>query len=517
MLLRRIIAVILLCAALMACTSDTRIYGYIYMRLAENPTTLDPALIVDVTGGGIAAKLYSGLVRLGPDLEIVPDLAESWSVSPDGLTYRFTLRKGVLFHSGRELVADDVRYSFERVLSPETKSPKTWVFDKVLGSQEFMSGKLDKVTGFRVMDDRTLEIVLKEPYSPFLNLLTMPSAYVVAPEDVLRWGADFSAHASGTGPFILKQWDQNRQLVLERNARYFDGTAKIDGIVYRIIPEEITAVAEFELGNLDLLAIPASEYSRYRDSSRWQGLISTQEGINTYYLGMNCARPPFNDPELRRAVSHAIDRSRILRTLQEGRGRLARGPIPPELRRWPAPQGYDFDMARAREIIRKRNATGLKVVFYITADQQVVDMAEVIQSYLKDAGLDVRIVQLEWSGFKAAVNKGEADMFWLSWWADYPDPENFLFPLFHSSNYGPGGNRVRYANDDVDLLIRKGQSATSETGKNNFYGEAERLIVRSAPWVFFWHRTDYVVRQERVKRFKINPVYTMDKGLDVEL
>ncbi len=516
-MLRRLIAPVLTFLLLASCSSENRIAGYVYMRLNANPTTLDPALIVDVTGGTIAAKIFNGLVRLGPGLKVAPDLAQSWSVSADGLRYRFVLRSGVRFHSGRELRAEDVRYSLQRVLSPATRASQTWVLDRIDGADDFMAGRAKSLRGIRVIDDRTVEITLSGPYSPFLYLLTMPTAYIVPAEDVRRWGDDFSAHAAGTGPFMLESWQPSRAVVLRRNDAYFEGAPAVKGLVYRVIPEELTAVAEFELGNLDVLQIPPSEFMCYIRSAKWKGLISSQETISTNYLGMDCSRPPFDDPELRRAVSMAIDRARILRTIEEGRGQLADGPVPAALRRWPPPKPYAFDMARAREIIKARHAGGTVVNFYITADQQVVDMAEVMQSYLKDAGLDVRIVQLEWSGFKAAVNEGKADMFSLSWFADYPDPENFLAPLFLSTNFGAGGNRTRYSNPEVDGLIRQGEAATTEAERDRSYAQAEEIIVHDAPWVFLWHRTDYFVRQPRVKRFNLYPVYSMDKGMEVGL
>lgn len=498
---------------LATCTTENRVPGFIYYRLGGNPTTLDPALVVDVTGGLITAKLFNGLLRLNEDLGVQPDIAESWTISKDGLTYRFKLRKGVRFSTGREVKAGDFKYSFERVLNPETRSSNTWIFEKVLGAKDFMEGRAKEVSGIKVIDNYTLEIKLKKPFSPFSGLLTMPPAYVVPVEAVKKWGPDFSAHPAGTGPYVLSEWLPGRHLKLNMRKDYFDKPAKVKGIIYRVIPEDMTAVMEFELGNLDVITIPASEYSRYRRSSEWSNLITSIKGINTYYLGLNCRKPPFDDPGLRRAVARAIDRGKILETLHEGRGRLAFGPVPDILRRWPPPDAYEYDPDRAREFIDGKK---IEVEFYITADQQVVDIAEVIQAYLKAAGLKVRIRQLEWSAFKEAINKGKADMFWLSWWADYPDPENFLFPLFHSSSHGSGGNRVRYSNPEVDSLIEAGQHAGSGRLANKYYEKAEKTIVRDAPWVFFWHRTDFTLRQPRVKHYKIYPVYSMDKGLEIE-
>jgi peptide/nickel transport system substrate-binding protein/oligopeptide transport system substrate-binding protein len=142
-------------------------------------------------------------------------------------------------------------------------------------------------------------------------------------------------------------------------------------------------------------------------------------------------------------------------------------------------------------------------------------MAEIIQSYLNKTGLKVRIKQLEWSAYKSAVNKGEADLFWLSWWADYPDPENFLFPLFHSSNHGAGGNRSRYSNKEVDRLIEAGQKEPDISERDIYYSRAEKIINEEAPWVFFWHKIDFTLRQPYLKNYKIYPIYSMDKGVEV--
>lgn len=504
---------------LLSCSSSDRLEGYVYYRLNANPTTLDPALIMDVSSASIAAKLFNGLVRLNDNLEIAPDIAERWEISKDGLRYRFYLRKNVRFLNGREVKSQDFKYSFERILDPKTKSPNTWVFDKVEGAKEFQKGNAKEVKGFKVINDYTLEIKLRKLFSPFLSMLTMTPACVVPKEDVKKWGNDFASHPSGTGPFVLKNWLPNREVVLEKNENYFDRNAKVKGIVYKIIPEDLTAVTEFELGNIEVISLPASAYSKFKNDKKWDKYIMSLEGLNTYYLGMNSSRPPFNNPDLRRAVSYAIDRKKILETFYEGRGRLTAGPVPDLLRKWNLNRkntpAYNPEMAK--KIINSEGMSGIKVNMYVTADQDVVDLAEIIQSYLSEIGVNVNIKQLEWSAYKDAVNKGEPDMFWLSWWADYPDPENFLFPLFHSSNIGPAGNRTRYVNKEVDTLIEKGQNSLNEKERNDFYKRAEEIIIQDMPWVSFWHRTDFLIKQPWIKGYKVYPIYTMDKGTEVAI
>jgi ABC-type transport system substrate-binding protein len=499
-------------AQLLSCSHANRLDGYVYYRLASNPTTLDPALIVDVTGGTISAKLFNGLVRLDEGLQVIPDIAERWTISGDGLIYTFQLRRNVEYTNKQYVTADDIKYSFKRILDPKTRSPNTWVFEKIAGAKDYMKGKTADLAGIRVLDDHSIEIRLERPFSPFLSLLTMPPAYVVPEREVRRWGPDFSTHPVGTGPFVLGRWMPNRELRLDRRDRYFDGAARAKGIIYRVIPEDLTVVSEFELGNLDVIQVPAPEYSRYRNDPKWKELMASVKGINTYYIGMNCTRPPFNNINLRKAMSLAIDRKKLLSTFLEGRGRLAGGPVPDLLRAWTAPDPYAYDPGKAREIVSREGMDGRTIQLYITSDQEVVDMAEFIQSYIGKTGLKVRITQLEWSAYKEALNKGEADMFWLSWWADYPDPEDFLFPLFHSSNAGPAGNRTRYKNSTVDRLIEAAQTTGSEKERMASYEKAERIIVDEAPWVFFWHKTDYALRQPWIKGYRMYSIYSIDKG-----
>jgi peptide/nickel transport system substrate-binding protein/oligopeptide transport system substrate-binding protein len=502
-------------AGIHSCSHHNRLDGYVYYRLSTNPTTLDPALIVDVTGSSIAAKLFNGLVKLDEDLSIIPDIAESWSVSRDGLSYTFKLNGHVKFTNNQTVKAYDFKYSFKRILDPKTRSPNTWVLEKIEGAKDYIQGKADDVKGLKIIDDYTLEIRLEKPFSPFLHLLTMSAAYVVPEEEVKRRGPDFSSHPVGTGPFMLKGWAPNRELRLEGQENYFGKKPYIKGIIYRIISEDLTAMTEFELGNLDIITVPGSEFARYRNAEKWRGLMASVKGVNTYYLGMNCARPPFDNLNIRRAMSIAIDRRKLLSTFYEDRGRVAAGPVPDLLRKWDAPDPYEYNPRKAKDIVRQEGFSGSTIHFYITADQEVVDMAEFIQSYLGKIGLNVKIHQLEWSAYKEAINRGQPDMFWLSWWADYPDPEDFLFPLFHSSNAGPAGNRTRYKNPEVDRFIELGQAAGNEKERNSYYEKAEQLIVKDAPWVFFWHKNDYTLRQPWIKGYRIYSIYSVDKGTEI--
>jgi len=500
---------------------ENKLAGCLYLRLPTNPTTLDPALITDVMGGGIAAKIFNGLVRFNDNLDIVPDIAESWRISNDHRTYTFKLRKDVTFSNGRKVTAQDFQYSFERVLSPGTKAPITWVLDRIKGARDVIAGRAPHASGIRVIDDHTLELTLEKPFGPFLSLLGMSPAYAVPREAVAQFGQDFGSHPVGSGPYTLTEWLHGQSLTLTARDNYFEGRPRLKGIVYRVIPEDLTAVMEFETGGLDALQIPASEYRRYTSEPKWRGQIIGRPGLNCYYLGMNNRRTPFQDIRVRQAVNMSIDRRRLLETIFEKRGVLAAGPIPPPLWKFGmGPKnndGYGYEPERAKQLIREAGMEGKRFKIYISADPEVLDILEVIQQYLSRVGLIAEIVQLDWSAYKEALNKGEADAFWLSWWADYPDPENFFYPMFHSSNAGPAGNRTWYHDLKFDRLIEQAQSTADERTRFSLYQRANEYIVKSAPWVFMWHRSDFYVVQRRVLDFRIYAIYSVDKGMDVSL
>jgi len=494
--------------------------GVLYIRLNNNPTTIDPALIVDVTGATIAAKIFNGLVKFDRQLNIKPDIADKWTISDDGTTYTFYLHRGVAFSNGREVTAYDFKYSFERVLNPATRSPRVWVLDRIAGAREFIKRKTTDVSGIKVKDKYTLEIHLEQPFAPFLSLLTLTTAYVVPREEVEKWGPDFSFHGLGTGPYILQEWQHGRHLSLVANPKYFQTPPHLKGIFYRIIPEDLTTMVEFEIGNLDIIRIPSPEFRRYLNHPKWKHYIVQQPGLNTYYLGLNCQRPPLNDVRVRQAICFAIDREKIRTTVFENRGILASGPIPPLLRKSmpPLPEYYPYDPAKARELLYESGyAKGFSLKITITALYEPLDIVEVIQQYLQNIGIRVSIIQLEWSSFKEAVSQGKAEAFWLSWWADYPDVENFLYPLFHSSNWGAGGNRSFYKNPQVDHLIEKAQREPNKAVRMELYHQAEEIIIQEAPLVFFWHQTDHFLFQPRVHNFIPYPLATSEKGTDVFL
>ena len=498
------------------CGTQTKEYeDFLHLRLAEDPTTLDPAYIVDVPGGAISAKLFNGLVRFDPEANIVPDLARKWEISEDGRTYRFHLREGVRFTNGREVEAEDFVYSLGRLID----SPRSWILDEVKGAAECRSRGADRIEGLRAAGRKVVEIELVRPFSLLLDYLAMPNGAVVPREEVEKWGKRFSDHPCGTGPFKLKEWKHDNRLILVRNPDYYQGQAFLKGIVYRVIPEGLTAVVEFEQGNLDILEVPRAEFKKFTTRQPWKDRIQSRVGLNIYYLGFNCQKPPFDDIRLRQAFNYAIDREKIIYSLLEGRAAAAAGPVPLSiLDEEDENLGYKYNPEKAGRLLSECGIRlPLKVKFLFKADREVLSIAEVIQDYLKKVGVEVILVQREWSSFKEAVNQGDFDLFYLSWWGDYPSPENFLYPTFYSKNWGPAGNRSRFKDSRVDRMLEEARETTEIKKAKRLYQKVQERVVECAPWVFLWHKRDYVISRPRVENFYLPVIYNGDKFDKVKL
>ncbi len=492
------------------CDFNKRTLDTLSLRLKEDITTLDPAFIVDVDGGKISAYLYNGLVRLNTKLEVIPDLAKRWEILDGGKRYRFYLKEGVLFSNGEVLKSQDVKKSFERILDPAVISPRSWIFEKVQGADKFVSGEKNEVIGFKVIDDITFEIILDEPFTPFLSILTTTNALVVI--------AKTGKNPDGTGPFILQNWQRGNKLVLSRNENYFESIPHIKKVVFRIIPEDFTAITEFENGLIDILDIPRSEFDDFRKNPRWVNCIYSTSGLNTYYLGFNCQQKPYSNPKFRKAVCSAINRTSIIKNYLDSRVEKADSPVHPMLISkditYSPQMSYDPDYAV--EMLRETGVVSVPTL-YFSSDREQEGVAELIQNDLKRIGLTVKLEQLEWTAFKEKVSSGDAGMFLLSWWADYPDIENFLYPVFHSKNWGSAGNRVRYKNEKFDNLIDLARTTVDLDKQSGLYEDALNCVIQDTPWVCLWHKKKFSVTQPWVKGYSLSPVYSVEKGTEIKL
>jgi peptide/nickel transport system substrate-binding protein/oligopeptide transport system substrate-binding protein len=499
--MRRSIALLLL-PLLLACggggtSTDRR--TLIDSRDSYDPRSLDPALSTDVPTGRAVGYLFDGLTRFTPDARVVPALATKWEVSPDGSVYTFHLRRGVKFTDGTPFVARQVATSWQRVLDPKVRGGRGWPLYPILGAKEFADGKGTTIPGIATPNDSTVVVTLKEPFAIFPKLLAMPVASI-APDSI---PANFGERPVGTGPWKLVEWKHDDYLLFARNERYWGGAPKADSLMARIIAEPSTAVAEFQSGNVDVLQVPEGEIRDWEEDTQRRKLLASTPALELVYVAINTTRGPLADVRVRQAINHSIDRKTIVRNLIAGRGELAAGVIPSQLPGSDKTRlGYEFDTLRARQLLREAgHPNGIDLEIWTSSTPIFVRLAETIQGYLALAGIRAKIVQRESAAAREAARKGQTDLFVKDWYADYPDAENFLYPLLHSANKGVGGNVSFYSNPQYDSLVSRARRELDETKRVALYKQADELAFREAPMVFLYFYNELYAIQPWIKGF----------------
>jgi peptide/nickel transport system substrate-binding protein/oligopeptide transport system substrate-binding protein len=492
--------------------------GVYRMSLTDNPKSFDPARITTVNEAGVARRIFNGLAKLSPRLLPVPDLAASWEISADGLTYTFHLRRGVKFHNGREVTAEDFRYSFERLLRQETASHRTWVVEAIAGAAELRAGETESLAGLKTLNKSTVVISLEEPFSLFLYYLAMVNAAVVPREEVDKPGdmPPFGRRPVGTGPFRLVRWDDNNVIELARNEDYFDGPAKLKGIRLRIIKGPLVAYQEYLAGNLEHCAAPERYLSEVRNGPHKAELRITTT-FNTYFLGITMTREPYGENvHLRRALNYAVDRRHLCENVLGGSHIPASGLLPPGLLASnPDLKGYTYDPERAREELAKAgygpDSPLPPQAIYVRGSHPSPLVVQAISTDFERVGIPVTVKEMDFGALRAATNRAEPPLFYLSWYADFPDADNFLM-IFHSKQRGVGGNRVHYMNGEVDELLDRMRGETDRQRRIKLYREIEERIVADAPWVFLSHKQTQLLVKPYVRNFTLT---RMDGGTSV--
>ncbi len=459
------------------------------LALKTSPNRLDPAFVVDVAEGEICALMFQGLVRFSVEGDLSPAAARSWRTEDDGRRYVFELDGRMRFSDGSRLRAQHVVSSFERVLSPQSRSPRRWV--------------LDRITGLSAPDDSTVVIELGEPFKPFLSMLALPAAMISAGVPDAAKGVPV-----GSGPWVLDDWKRGDYLSLVPNPYHPRSASHLKEIRYRIIPEAFTRIAEFESGALDILDIPPAELRRFLNDDRYRGFIQSRSELRVYYVGLNNTRPPFDDTRVRRALNMAVDVDRLIDVLAGGEAVRAAGSIPPTLPGYTPREPYRYDPAAARRLLAQAgHPDGFQVEIWLRESPQGNRVIEAVQGYLAQVGVEVRLVRREWSAFKEAVSAGKVDAFLLDWYGDYPDAENFLYPLFHSDNAGGGGNRAFFHDDSIDALIERAHRTVDDEECAALYARIDSLVYDQAPWLYLYFPRTFHAVSERVSGYHLPTLY----------
>jgi oligopeptide transport system substrate-binding protein len=488
---------------------DVAVTGGTYRRpLGHDPETLDPARISDIYSRSVSQQIFDGLVQFDQTLTITPALAEFWKAARDGLTWTFTLRKGVRFHHGREVTAEDVVYSLTRLLDPRIRSGAADLFSTIKGAREFREGRVKTVAGLVAQDRYTVQITLDEAVAPFVAVLAVGHAKIVPKDVVEQLGDAFGTQPVGTGPFKLERWDRGKEISLVANAEYFGGSPRLSRLVYRIfLGEQFDAMyAEFLRGNLEDTPVPPREDRRSLSGPRY--IYVKRPMISVRFYGLNTRLKPLDDRRVRQALLYAINREAIIDEVFLGRYTPAHGILPPGTLGFnPRLRGYPYDAQRARALLAEAGYANGREVAPITIwssvkHEGVTREYEEIKRYLNAVGVPSEIRYLtDWPSYSLALAEGRLPVFVYAWYADVPDPDNFLFKLFHSKS---PRNFFRYSNPAVDDLLVAARNARDIQRRVELYQRAEQLVLDDAPVIPMMHHTYERLFQPYVRSVEVN-------------
>src|SRR5688572_14399213 len=484
-------------------TDGAQNQGLVYYE-SYDPRSLDPALSTDVPTGEMVTLLYDGLTQFDPDGRLLPALSDRWTADRRAQRYVFHLRPRVTFHDGRPLVAADVKRSFVRVLNPQTRSGRVWPLLPIAGASDYVDGRARDVRGIEVLGDTAVAFTLTEPLAVFPKFLAMPVASVVPSSPP----PDLGQRPVGTGPWRFVSWQHDDYLRFAANSTYWEGPPRSESLTVRIVPEPLTRAAEFLAGRLSVAEIPFGETAKWeREHSAW---LKRKPALRVIYVALNNRRGPLRDPRVRRALNHAVNVPEILRTVWSSRGVAAAGSIPPALGGSdPGRKPYAHDTATARRLLREAGvAGGFPVQLWRSGTNvELGRVAQAIQAQLAALGVQVEIVSRDASSMREAVRKGDTDMAVLDWWADYPDADNFLYPLFSSASFGPGGNYSFYRDPTTDSLILASRRTVDQDARETLYRRIDNRVFEAAPWIYLWFPVDLWAAQPSLEGWDVPVIF----------
>ena len=514
-----------------------------FTRLFSDPPTLDPALTSDTSSAFVVIEVFSGLVTIDEDLNIVPDIALRWDVSNDERTYTFHLRNDVKFHDGKAVTAHDFKYSMERALDPRTESTVADLYlNDIVGASAKVKGTANSVSGIRVLDDYRLEITIDAPKPYFLAKLTYSTAFVVDQENV-ESGADWTSRPNGTGPFRLTEWQIGERIRLERNDLYYREPAHLDAV--NLILSGGVGMTMYENDEIDFTGVGLADIDRVLDPTEPinRDLQITPPDYSVSYFGFNTQMAPFDDVKVRQALALAINKELIAEAVLSNLVVPAYGILPPgfpghnqNLRglrydieaamRSLAESSYGRGNTEIAEFLMQADAatddetrlTALAEASRLAAAELPtiilsvpggggavgLDTEVILAVWQELLGVNVEVQQSEFATFLNDVDRRRYQMFTLGWVADYPDPQNFLDILFHSES---ANNHTGYSNSEVDRLLEQARTEKDVETRIALYQEAEQLIVNDVPWIPRWYEGDrYVLIKPRIKGYVLSPL-----------
>ena len=480
--------------------------GTITVTYKDDVATLDPAIGYDWQNWSMIKSLFDGLMDYVPGTTTLrPGLAESFTLSEDGLTYTFKLRAGVKFHNGREMTAEDVKYSLDRVTNPATQSPGAGFFASIAGFENAGDGGL---SGVKVIDPMTVQITLSRPDATFLHVMAINFASVVPKEAVDAAAGDFGHKPVGTGAFKLAEWTTGQRLVFEKNADYWRaGVPYLDQVTIEVGQEPIVALLRLQKGEVDFPGdgIPPAKFQEVMADPAQAEHVVVGGQLHTGYITLNVKMAPFDKLEVRKAVNMAINKDRIVQIIN-GRAVPANQPLPPSMPGYTKDfAGYPYDVEGAKKLLAEAGfPDGFETELYVMNTDPNPRIAQAIQQDLAAIGIKATLQSLAQANVIEAGGAGTAPMIWsggMAWIADFPDPSNFYGPILGCAGAGEGGwNWSKYCNEGLDAEATKADSFTDPANADRLamWSDVYTKVMADAPWVPVFNEQRYIMKSPRM-------------------
>ncbi len=466
--------------------------------IESNPTNLDPRYATDSQSQRIDGLLFSSLLERDDQMNFRGDLAESWS-TPDPLTYIFHLRSGVHFHNGRPLTSGDVKYTFESILNPATRSPKR--------------GAFRMIASIDTPDTATVIFHLSEPYASFLWNLARPAVGII-PHDA---GADFSRHPIGSGPFRFVSQSQDEEVIVERNSDYFRGAPQLARVRFRVVPDAVVRALELRKGSADIEMSSLSPDMIPELAKQPDLLVTERPGTNFAYLGFNLTDPILAKPEVRQALAYATDREALIRNLLHGEARIASGILPPN--HWayePNVAEYTLDPGRAEKLLddagypRKQDGMRFHLLLKTSTQEEARLVGAVLQEQWRRVGIDLELRPLELGTLLSDAARGNFQITYSRWVGANSDPDVFEF-VFSSKRFPPdGANRGHYSNPRIDALVDQIRTETDREKRKALCNEVQKILAVDLPYLPLWFTDVVSVHRRSLGDLQLSPTGDYD-------
>ena len=498
-------------------------YESLVLHIDSGPVSLDPAFATGAKSIQYIQQIFSGLTGFDKDGYLQPDIADTWLISEDAHTYTFTIKDNATYHSGRKVTSIDIQYSWERALKSQNKKNVLNYLGDILGAREFSSGDIDNLEGFNIIDDSKFEIKLVSPTPYFISKLSHSHTFLVDSEQLIRYSENnraWEAKPIGTGPFVMGDWLPGVIMYLYPYPDYHLNKPEIDSLIFRLYGGKPALM--YQSGEIDATTLFSDEVIDIYNSDlifggspvKEQNLIKSTE-MSTYYIGFNTQSIPFDDINVRKAFAQSSNVETIVSNYFESVHQNAYGLIPPQMPDFNSNldnNDYIYDPESALNYLSNSNYyldKTLPDIFYNTPGYSGPNalISEIINSWIDNLGVNITTNVIPPDQYYYSIDKVSYDIYDYGWIADYPDPHNFLYSLFHSK---AGSNVSKYNNPDYDSLIDLATMETNEDKRIQYYIDAEEKLINDAVLIPLYHGSTFALIKDHVSDINFTPYGMLD-------